>query len=66
MPEICRFFGIIIRMFFDEHEPPHFHAEYQGNKAVFDFNGNIMKGSIEFEDRHKTREGVDRPASQRT
>lgn len=46
MPEICRFFGIIIRMFFDEHDPPHFHAEYQGNKAVFDFNGNITKGSL--------------------
>jgi len=46
MPEICSFFGIIIRMFFDEHELPHFHAEYQGNKAVFDFNGNIMKGSM--------------------
>jgi hypothetical protein len=44
MPEICRFFGIIIRMFFDEHDPPHFHAEYQGSKAVFDFNGNILKG----------------------
>ena len=46
MPEICRFFGIIIRMFFDEHEPPHFHAEYQGNKAVFDFNGSIIKGTL--------------------
>ena len=46
MPEICRFFGIIIRMFFDEHDPPHFHAEYQGNKAVFDFDGNMMKGSL--------------------
>lgn len=46
MPEICRFFGIIIRMFFDEHDPPHFHAEYQGNKAVFDFNGNVMKGTL--------------------
>jgi hypothetical protein len=28
MPEISRFFGIIIRMYFDEHEPPHFHAIY--------------------------------------
>jgi hypothetical protein len=46
MPEICRFFGIIIRMFFDEHDPSHFHAEYQGNKAVFDFNGNVMKGTL--------------------
>jgi hypothetical protein len=33
-------------MFFDEHEPPHFHAEYHGNKAVFDFNGNVMKGTL--------------------
>ncbi|MBI5582378.1 MAG: DUF4160 domain-containing protein [Deltaproteobacteria bacterium] len=46
MPEICRFFGIIIRMFFDEHDPPHFHAEYQGSKAVFDFNGNILRGEL--------------------
>jgi len=30
-------------MFFDEHDPPHFHAEYQGSRAVFDFNGNVMK-----------------------
>ena len=28
MPEISRFFGIIIAMFFDEHNPPHFHARY--------------------------------------
>ena len=46
MPEICRFFGIIIRMFFDEHDPPHFHAEYQGNRAVFDFNGNVVRGAL--------------------
>jgi hypothetical protein len=46
MPEISRFFGIIIRMFYDEHEPPHFHADYQGNKAVFDFCGNVLKGDI--------------------
>ncbi|MCK4840928.1 MAG: DUF4160 domain-containing protein [Methylococcales bacterium] len=47
MPEISRFFGIIIRMFYDDHNPPHFHAEYSGKKAVFDFNGNILKGSLE-------------------
>ena len=28
MPEISRFYGIVIRMFFNEHEPPHFHAAY--------------------------------------
>ncbi len=47
MPEISRFFGIIIRMFYDEHNPPHFHAEYSGHKAVFDFDGNVIKGSLE-------------------
>jgi hypothetical protein len=34
MPEICRFFGIIIRMYFDDHDPPHFHASYAGEDAV--------------------------------
>ena len=33
-------------MFFDEHNPPHLHDEYQGNKAVFDFSGNILKGNL--------------------
>jgi len=28
MPEISRFFGIVIRMHFDDHRPPHFHAVY--------------------------------------
>lgn len=28
MPEISRFFGIVIKMYFNEHIPPHFHAEY--------------------------------------
>lgn len=28
MPTLCRFFGITIRMYFDDHGPPHFHAYY--------------------------------------
>jgi hypothetical protein len=35
MPEICRFYGIIIRMYFKDHNPPHFHAEYQNFKAEY-------------------------------
>ncbi|MCL0088023.1 DUF4160 domain-containing protein [Dehalococcoidia bacterium] len=46
MPEISRFFGIIIGMFYDEHNPPHVHAEYSGNKAVLDFQGNVIKGNL--------------------
>lgn len=34
MPEISRFFGIVIKMHFDDHLPPHFHAEYGENKAL--------------------------------
>lgn len=36
MPIISRFFGIVIRMFFNEHAPPHFHAEYADHRAVID------------------------------
>ncbi|MGZ8533283.1 MAG: DUF4160 domain-containing protein [Candidatus Binatia bacterium] len=32
MPTICVFFGIIIRMFYRDHNPPHFHAEYLRTK----------------------------------
>ncbi|HEX3580045.1 MAG TPA: DUF4160 domain-containing protein [Thermoanaerobaculia bacterium] len=46
MPIISAFFGIIIRMYFDDHGPPHFHAEYHGQDAVFDFRGRIIAGEI--------------------
>ena len=36
MPEISRFLGIIIRMFYNEHNPPHFHAIYNEFEAEFD------------------------------
>ena len=35
MPEVSRFFGIVIAMFYDDHPPPHFHARYGSSKAVF-------------------------------
>jgi hypothetical protein len=46
MPEISRFFGIIIRMFYEDHDPAHVHVEYQGNKALFDLAGNILRGDL--------------------
>jgi hypothetical protein len=33
MPEISRFFGISIRMYFDDHNPPHFHAIHSGSEV---------------------------------
>ena len=36
MPEICRFYGIVIKIYFDDHNPPHFHAEYGSDEALVD------------------------------
>jgi len=47
MPVISTFFGIIIRMFYDDHNPPHIHVEYQGRKVLVDFQGNILKGDLQ-------------------
>ncbi|MFH1777558.1 MAG: DUF4160 domain-containing protein [Candidatus Omnitrophota bacterium] len=38
MPEICRFYGIVIKMFFDDHIPPHFHVEYGGFEALIEID----------------------------
>ncbi len=34
MPELSRFFGIIIAMFYDDHAPPHFHVRYGAQRAI--------------------------------
>lgn len=47
MPTISVFYGIIIKMFFDDHAPPHFHAEYAEFKAVIDIqNLSVIEGSL--------------------
>lgn len=46
MPAISIFFGIVVRMYYNEHRPPHFHAEYQGQKGVFDFSGRLLAGNF--------------------
>lgn len=44
MPEICRFYGIVIKMFFKpkEHEPSHIHALYGEHVGVFDLKTMTM------------------------
>ncbi len=44
MPEISRFYGIIIRMFHDDHNPPHFHVEYQGYKISVNLKYEVVEG----------------------
>jgi len=47
MPEIARFYGIIIRMYFVDHQPPHFNAEYQGYKAEYNIGDlTVIAGSL--------------------
>jgi len=46
MPVISAFFGIVIRMFYREHEPPHFHAEHGADRATFAFNGELIAGTL--------------------
>lgn len=38
MPEISRFFGIIITMYYNHHLPPHFHFRYNQQKALVSIN----------------------------
>ena len=46
MPEITRFYGIVISLLYKEHNPPHFHAEYGEYKASFDIESLKMKGNF--------------------
>ena len=47
MPEISRFFGIVIRMFYNDHAPPHFHAEYGEHEALIEIESlAVYAGSL--------------------
>ena len=47
MPEICRFLGIVISMYFDEHNPPHFHIRYNEYRAVMSIRDlNLLDGHL--------------------
>ena len=46
VPVVSIFFGIVIRMFYREHGVAHFHAEYQGQRATFTFDGDVLAGSL--------------------
>jgi len=52
MPEISRFFGIVIKLFHSDHNPPHFHASYQNEEALIeiktlgDLNGKLSPHAL--------------------
>jgi hypothetical protein len=47
MPTISIFFGIIVQMYWRDHAPPHVHAFYQGQEALFAISsGDIIAGRL--------------------
>jgi Domain of unknown function (DUF4160) len=47
MPEVSRFYGIVIRMYFGDHPPAHFHAEYGEHEALVSIEqSRIIAGDL--------------------
>lgn len=47
MPCVSQFYGIAIYMYYNDHAPPHFHAEYAGDEVLIEINSlNIYAGSL--------------------
>ena len=46
MPVLSMFYGVIISMFYKDHNPPHIHIQYAEYKAIVDFNGDILEGEL--------------------
>ena len=47
VPEISRFYGIVVRIHYGDHNPPHFHATYQGRKVEIDIRTlAVLDGGI--------------------
>jgi len=47
VPTICRFYGILIQMYYNDHDPPHFHVVYNESRAVIAINDlSILFGDL--------------------
>ena len=47
MPEVSRFYGIVIKVFFGDHPPPHFHAIYGEHNALIDIESlEVIEGDL--------------------
>lgn len=62
MPEISRFLGIIIVIYYRDHRPPHFHAKYGSYEVIVDIDTGVVEGrfprralrlALEWYDMHK-------------
>ena len=47
MPRLSEFFGVVIYMYYNDHAPPHFHADYSGDEALFGIETlDVLKGNL--------------------
>jgi len=46
MPTISMFYGIIVSMYYLDHNPPHIHVRYQNDKALISIEGDIIEGTL--------------------
>ena len=46
MPEISRFYGIVVFMNYNDHEPPHFHSRYQEQQITVEIETGLVEGRM--------------------
>lgn len=59
MPEISRFMGMVIQMYFDDHSEPHIHVRYAENRCKINLEGKLIKGNIPLPKLHIVRRWID-------
>lgn len=56
MPTISWFYGIAIRMYFDDHAPPHFHAVHGRDMALVEIaTGEVIRGTLRLSERRRVK-----------
>lgn len=46
MPEVSRFYGIVVFINYNDHTPPHFHARYQEQEVIIEIQTGIVQGKM--------------------
>jgi ABC-type bacteriocin/lantibiotic exporter with double-glycine peptidase domain len=46
MPTLSRFYGIVIFMNYNDHQPPHFHARYQNQEVLLEIDTGVVQGKM--------------------
>ncbi|HEX7181730.1 MAG TPA: DUF4160 domain-containing protein [Thermoanaerobaculia bacterium] len=46
MPALSRFYGIVVFMNYNDHNPPHFHARYQDQEVIVDLGTGVVRGTM--------------------